>query len=187
MDRDDNTFELDGISFTGYYILVKPFSLNNDDEKIYLYDEDSLIDETDTLNDGDNDNKSWQFCNNEWIFIDSTKEKKNNCGESEEEAVEEDEEGNEEEESEEKPAEELTTQTEEPEEKPVEKPEEKPVEKPAEKKKEEPKTIQLNNPKNIKSYTVREYKSKTQYIKEYAIYGFALFCVFVIIYLLIKR
>jgi len=51
----------------------------------------------------------------------------------------------------------------------------------------EPKTIQLNNPKNIKSYTVREYKSKTQYIKEYAIYGFALFCVFVIIYLLIKR
>jgi len=48
--------------------------------------------------------------------------------------------------------------------------------------------IKLNNPKDIK---IREnyktaYKSKTQLIREYAIYGFALFCVFVIIVLLIR-
>jgi hypothetical protein len=47
--------------------------------------------------------------------------------------------------------------------------------------------IRLNNPKSIKTRAIREYKSKTQYIKEYAIYGFALFCVFIIILLIIKK
>ncbi len=46
--------------------------------------------------------------------------------------------------------------------------------------------ISLNNPKNIKSLGEKVYKSKTQYIKQYAIYGFALLCVVIIIYL-IKR
>ncbi len=59
-----------------------------------------------------------------------------------------------------------------------------------EKKKEETSIIKLNNPKNIKiqeNYGIEVYKSKTQLIREYAIYGFALFCVFVIIVLLIKK
>lgn len=44
--------------------------------------------------------------------------------------------------------------------------------------------IKLNEPKNIK--TSNQFKSKTQLIKEYAIYGFTLFCVLVIIMLIIK-
>jgi hypothetical protein len=48
--------------------------------------------------------------------------------------------------------------------------------------------INLNAPKSIKSQNESQvYRSKTQYIKEYGIYGFALFCVFAIIYLIIKK
>jgi len=46
--------------------------------------------------------------------------------------------------------------------------------------------IKLNNPKHINTQNY-VYKSKTQLIREYAIYGFSLFCIFVIIVLLIKR
>jgi len=45
--------------------------------------------------------------------------------------------------------------------------------------------IKLNNPKDIKTREV--YKSKIQYIKDYAIYGFALFCILIIILLIIKK
>jgi len=45
--------------------------------------------------------------------------------------------------------------------------------------------IRLNEPKDIKSAEI--WKSKIQYIKEYAIYGFALLCVIVIILLLIRK
>jgi len=50
--------------------------------------------------------------------------------------------------------------------------------------------ISLNGAKDIKSEENSEnkvYRSKTQYIKEYAIYIFALFCIGVIILLIIKR
>lgn len=45
--------------------------------------------------------------------------------------------------------------------------------------------IRLNEPKDIKSAEI--WKSKTQYIKEYAIYGFTLLCVIIIILLLIRK
>jgi hypothetical protein len=45
--------------------------------------------------------------------------------------------------------------------------------------------IRLNEPKDIKSSDI--WKSKTQYIKEYAIYGFALLCVIIIILLLTRK
>ena len=41
--------------------------------------------------------------------------------------------------------------------------------------------------KDIKSQNSNDYKSKTQYIKEYSIYFFALFCVFVVIILIAKK
>lgn len=47
--------------------------------------------------------------------------------------------------------------------------------------------IQLNKPKDIKSQESKEYKSKTEYIKEYSIYGFALFCVLIILFLMLKK
>ena len=45
------------------------------------------------------------------------------------------------------------------------------------------------NPKGIKSQNSETltYKSKTQYIKEYAIYAFALFCVLIIVLLIMRR
>ncbi len=49
--------------------------------------------------------------------------------------------------------------------------------------------IYLNSiSKDIKSQNnnLKEYKSKTQYIKEYSIYGFALFCVLIIVLLLMR-
>ena len=49
--------------------------------------------------------------------------------------------------------------------------------------------IKLNS-KDIKSQNISEnktYRTKTQLIKEYGIYGFALFCVFVIIILIINK
>jgi len=49
-------------------------------------------------------------------------------------------------------------------------------------------TIKLNKPKDIKSQNAEEsWKSKTQYIKEYAIYGFALLCVFALIIMIIRN
>ena len=53
--------------------------------------------------------------------------------------------------------------------------------------------IKLNEPKDInilegkEGKQEEEYKSKTGFIKEYGIYGFALFCVVLIILLLIKN
>jgi len=48
-------------------------------------------------------------------------------------------------------------------------------------------TIYLNNPKDIKRQESKIYNSKTQYLKEYSIYGFSLFCVLIIILLITRR
>lgn len=48
--------------------------------------------------------------------------------------------------------------------------------------------IRLNKPKDIKTQSNSSvYKSKTEYIKEYAIYGFSLFCIFIIILLVVRK
>ena len=66
-------------SFSGY--LVYEFSkqwLDNSDEKIFIYYDDNLIFETDILDDTNNNEFSWQLCE-EWMFKENTKGKENSC------------------------------------------------------------------------------------------------------------
>jgi len=84
-DADDHILEL-GFTINGYYILENiSVSLNNNNEQLFLYDDsDDLIDETDLLSDNDNDDKTLQYCNGNWNFIDSTKGFENSCKDKEE-------------------------------------------------------------------------------------------------------
>ncbi|MEK6820720.1 MAG: hypothetical protein AABX71_03345 [Nanoarchaeota archaeon] len=202
----ENTAELDGFklinvkgksiglngSFSGYKIIFTSYSfLTNEKQKIKLIDSSgNTVDETDEMSDTVNNDKSWQLCE-EWIFADSSREKKNNCpsgGEPEEETEE-----TEKETTEDKKTEEEATKKEEEEEtrKLISEAEYKTVEKKAVKEKivekQQPEIITLNNPKSIKSPSVTEYKSAGQYIKDYAIYAFALFLCIIIIMLLRRK
>ena len=68
-------------NFSGYYVYV--FStqwLDNTDEKVFLYKNDELIDETDLFADDKNDGRAWSYCSSSgWQFIESTKEEENGC------------------------------------------------------------------------------------------------------------
>lgn len=88
MNNDGGEISLSG-SFSGYYVYVfgKQW-LDNSDERIFLYKEGKLIDKTDLLEDSDNDDKTWQSCD-DWEFLEETKNKKNGCEDSEEEIEEE--------------------------------------------------------------------------------------------------
>lgn len=104
-DGDEIIFN-ESLRFSGYYsyILSKQW-LDNSDEKIFLYEGDSLIDETEIFEDGKNNDKTWQLCGNSWEFKESSKGGENNCEEQENEDTEtqtssEDEKDNDEEEKE---------------------------------------------------------------------------------------
>ena len=65
-----------------YYIaeLNNARTLNNGGDFVTLYDDNlTKIDETPTLKDEDKDSKTWQLCNSEWVFLESTKEQENIC------------------------------------------------------------------------------------------------------------
>ncbi len=70
----------------GEYIVVEfdyPV-LNNANEYVVLKnDVESAVDKTDTLNEKDPSIKTWQLCDNDWEYIDSTKGEVNNCPEDE--------------------------------------------------------------------------------------------------------
>ncbi len=60
-------------SFQGIFIFTfEKQWLDNSDEKIYLYKDNELIDETPILKDSKNNNFTWQFCE-EWKFLESSK------------------------------------------------------------------------------------------------------------------
>jgi len=78
VNNDEQEIELNK-SFSGYLIidLVRQW-LDNSDEKIFLYNNEELIDETNVFDDSYNDDKTWQYCG-DWRFISSTKDSENNC------------------------------------------------------------------------------------------------------------
>lgn len=81
-NADGNIYELEG-TFSGYFVVqFESQWLDNVDERVYLkYEEDNAtIDSTPLFDDGDNDNNSWNKCNDEWIFIESSKGEENLCG-----------------------------------------------------------------------------------------------------------
>jgi len=86
-NNDGDILNLSG-EFKGYFVysLEKQW-LDNSDEKIFLYKENDLIDETEIFEDSLNDEFSWQKCE-VWKFKQSTKQKENECEKIEEETEE---------------------------------------------------------------------------------------------------
>jgi len=79
VNNDGDETELRG-SFSDYYIYTfNKQWLDNSDERIFLYKNNDLIDETDLFEDDKNNDLTWQLCDGDWEFMEPTKSKKNNC------------------------------------------------------------------------------------------------------------
>ncbi len=171
INNDEDEIILEGI-FEGYFIYEfgKQF-LDNSDEKLFLYEKDELLQETEIFEDNKNDENTWQLCD-DWNFVAETKNKKNECEPEEksekiEEFEEEEENSNKEEIDEEKSEKEVTIEYNQ-----ISKQEEK-------KEIVELKPISLGT-QNIKSEN-SENKNKILY------YGLASFCVLLGLLFLLKR
>lgn len=176
-------------SFSEYYVFeFENQWLDNSDEKVILVDKEGReIWDTGIIVDSKNNDKTFQYCEDKYIFISNTRKKENDCGEvddgndkddvekegedDEKDDGEDDKEGGDLEDSNEKK--EIV-------------------------KKEDYKTILDSSNKMIKldngqdqKNSVEEnsiiYKSKNEYIKEGAVYGFALLCIFLIVLLIKER
>ena len=162
-------------SFSGYYILTCSRNLlTNANNSITLFDEHNKeIDSAGAFSDNANNDKTWQYCNGEWQFIESTKGEDNAC--------------------EEKINSKTELETNEQVEQVSENEEATIVETNYNNFNEETnETINEQNKVIILKNRVREdnsiiYKSKKEYIREYAPYAFALFCIFIIAILLIEK
>lgn len=67
-------------SFSGYF--VYNFSgqwLRNENESLYLYNETNLIDQKISFDDSKNNDLTWNYCDGNWIFVNSTKGFENLC------------------------------------------------------------------------------------------------------------
>jgi len=160
VNNDGDELILNG-TFSGYYIYI--FSkqwLDNSDEKIFLYKNTELVDETDIFSDSKNNDMTWQLCES-WEFKDSTKGENNGCSQELEENKEPE-----------------TNKTEINEEKKVSVPSDLQN---SSKKETELKTIDLN-PKVIKSEENSQVSGK-----RYAIYGLFAFGVLLGLLFLIKK
>ena len=88
INNDGDEIVLNG-SFSRYYVYTfEKQWLDNSDEKIVLYKEGELIDKTDIFEDNENNDKTWQLCDN-WEFVLSTKESENSCEAEPEETISE--------------------------------------------------------------------------------------------------
>lgn len=87
VNNDGDEIELNE-SCSGYfvYIFVTQW-LDNSDEKVFLYYDGELIDETDLLKDSRNNDLTLQFCDS-WEFRSATQGEENDCSEKEIEEVE---------------------------------------------------------------------------------------------------
>ena len=167
VNAKEKVFSLNG-SFSGYKLIITPYNLlTNSDQKIRLFDsEKKLIDETNEISDSYNDERSWQLCDNKWKFEQSSEEEKNSCDLGEE--VVEEKEIVEEKEKDNNVEKEVIVEG-------------KVIEDNLNEQINELEVITLNVSKGIKTW-----KSKKQYIKEYALMGFTLFCLLVLVYLMRK-
>jgi len=177
VNNDGDEFPLEGILSDYFIVNFEKQWLDNKDERVYLYNNTKLIDKTDLFLDSNNNEKTWQFCD-EWIFEVSTKKQENNCPEQE---IEEAEAEPDEEVLEEEP------EKEEPEEKQeIEKIEEIKEESSEVKEKE---IIRLGSREEEKSKITRSvlYESSSEKIKKYAIYAFCLLLVVFVVILIKKK
>ncbi len=144
--------------------------LTNSGDKLVLKKEGQVIDKTKIFKDDKNNDKTWQFCEKEWIFDEQTKGKENKCGDEKENDEEDNDESEEKEEddSEEERGQEFTEAT------------GKIIENP-ESQDEEVKPIVLN-PQNIKTGIDSEEESEN-----YAVYSFIAFSVLLAFLFWVKR
>jgi len=83
VNNDGDEINLSGIiPNTNYFVYVfEKQWLDNSDEKVFLYNNSELIDETEVFQDSNDDSFAFSYCNNSnsWIFTNSTKSEENNC------------------------------------------------------------------------------------------------------------
>ncbi|MBU2562037.1 MAG: lamin tail domain-containing protein [Nanoarchaeota archaeon] len=83
VNNDGGEVELNG-SFSRYYVYTfEKQWLDNSDEKVFLYHNDSLIQETSLFEDSKNNGFTWQLCDS-WEFKEATKNSENICESSSE-------------------------------------------------------------------------------------------------------
>ena len=79
MNNDGEEINLSGL-FSGYYVYILDKQwLDNSDEKVVLYKEGNLLEETPIFEDSKNGDFTFNFCNSSWIFMESSKGEKNKC------------------------------------------------------------------------------------------------------------
>jgi len=177
VNNDGESLNLSG-SFSGYYVYTFSIQwLDNSNEKISLYKNNELIDQTDIFKDNANNGKTWSICDNVWEFKESTKGEKNNC-EIEKINNQNNENEQENDQNNKNKYDESTSNY---------------INYPDSMASNSIKNIDKKNeviflePKSIKSEKQVLFKSKNEIIKEYALYGFALFCLGVIILFIIDK
>ncbi|MFH1307933.1 MAG: hypothetical protein ABIH72_03705 [archaeon] len=89
VDKDNNTMELEG-SFSGYLVIEPSISLNNNNEQLFLYNGTELVSQTNVISDSYNDNRSWQYCNGNWMLDISTRGTENLCNQQQNNETQED-------------------------------------------------------------------------------------------------
>ena len=83
-NNDGEIYDLN-TNFTSYIVITLPKQwLDNTDEKVILKKSNQTIFETILLKDSDDDNFSWNLCNDKWVLRRSTKGEKNDCPSSSE-------------------------------------------------------------------------------------------------------
>lgn len=174
MNNDGDEINLEA-SFSGYYIYTFISQwLDNNDEKVFLYENDELIDQSKILDDNKNDDGAWSYCGG-WEFIKSTKGEENVCaGDVSEDAGTED--ISQQQDQQQQTQQNQTTDADEDdtgETQTTTNDEAAPI---------TMSTIKLN-PKDIKSESDNEDLTQSQY----AIYGFVLFCILLVVLFISKK
>ena len=78
---DGGVIELDE-SFNGYYVYeFQNQWLDNSDESVILKFNNSIVDEKLNIDDNEDDDKTWQYCEGEWVLNSETKNNENDCSE----------------------------------------------------------------------------------------------------------
>ena len=181
LQADDNKLNLSG-SFSGYLVIFfESQFIDNENEVIYLKRGEEIIDETEMFDDDKNNGKTWNFCGDDWEFLENSKGGINSCSEDGDSDDDKENESNNEEEEDSSNDENENSETEEGEESSQE--ENDKVEE--ERRSETTGKIVLNSPKENNAN--KEFVSSEQKVRRGVVYGFLALCIFLIILLALRR
>ena len=96
LENNDEDIYYFNASFQSYYVIeLNGQWLDNSDEKVFLKNElGETIDEGEVFEDSENDDRTWQYCDGNWVFADESKGSANDCsGDEDEEDLEDTEDG----------------------------------------------------------------------------------------------